>query len=57
MLKSLSSAFIDEEGETVKFSGNHADLGSHKANWQLQSKSNFHKTMLTLCMSSQISDS
>jgi hypothetical protein len=45
MLQSLSSAFFDEEGDTVRLSDSHAGLGSHKANWQIQAKSNFHKTI------------
>ncbi len=46
MIKSLLSAFIDEEEDTVTLSDSHVSLGSYKANWQLQSKSNLHKTML-----------
>ncbi len=56
MLKSLSSAFIDEERSTVRLLDSYAGLGSHKAKWQIQAKSNFHKTMLALCMSSRIPD-
>ncbi len=56
MLQSLSSAFIDEERGTVRLLDSYAGLGSYKANWQIQAKSNFYKTMLALCMRSQMPD-